>query len=98
MNKNIILILITFLITGFGSVELTAQANKKKPPVEKEKKVTETAKDAKSAKKADDTKDNPLQAIRKRTGPRLDERLKSLPMDQLRLVEDFLIKLAEGQS
>ena len=57
MNKNIILILITFLITGFGSVELTAQANKKKPPVEKEKKVTETAKDAKSAKKADDTKD-----------------------------------------
>ena len=57
MNKNIILILITFLITGFGFMELTAQANKKKPPVEKEKKVTETAKDAKSTKKADDTKD-----------------------------------------
>ncbi len=57
MNKNIILILITFLFTGFCCIELLAQANKKKPPVEKEKKVTETAKDTKSAKKEDDTKD-----------------------------------------
>ena len=47
MNKNIIRILITFLITGFGFMQLTAQANKKKPPVEKEKKITETTKSSK---------------------------------------------------
>ena len=57
MNKNIIRILITFLITGFGFMQLTAQANKKKPPVEKEKKITETTKSSKPIKKEDDTRD-----------------------------------------
>lgn len=57
MNKRIILILITFLLSGISSIELTAQANKKKPPVEKEKKITETAKDTKPSKKEDETRD-----------------------------------------
>jgi hypothetical protein len=44
-------------LTGFISNSVSAQANKKKPLKETEKKVTESIKDSKSIKKEDDTKD-----------------------------------------
>jgi len=40
--------------------------------------------------KNDDRKDNPLQAIRKKEGAKIAEKLKSLPLDQLRMVEEYI--------